>query len=97
MVQLSHSYMTIGKTIALTRQTFVSKEMSPLLNTPSRLVIAFLSRSKHLLISWLQAPSALILEPKKIKSVTVSIISPSIWHEMMELDAMILVFFNIEF
>ena len=92
MVQLSHSYMTIGKTIALTRQTFVSKEMSLLLNTPSRLVIAFLSRSKHLLISWLQSPSALILEPKKIKSVTVSIFSPSVCHEVMGPDAMIFVF-----
>ena len=81
--------MTIEKTIALTRQTFVGKETSLLLNTPSRLVIAFLSRSKHLLISWLQSPSALILEPKKIKSVTVSIFPPSVCHEVMGPDAMI--------
>ena len=71
IVQLSHPYMTTGKTIALTRQTFVSKVMSLLFNMLSRLVIAFLPRSKHLLISWLQSPSAVILEPKKIKSVTV--------------------------
>ena len=75
MVQLSHPYMTTGKTIALTRQTFVRKVMSLLFNMLSRLVIAFLSRSKHLLILWLQSPSAVILEPKKIKSVTVSIAS----------------------
>ena len=93
MVKLSHPYMTTGKTIALTRQTFVSKEMSPLLNTPSRLVIAFLSRSKHLLISWLQSPSALILEPKKIKSVTVSIFSPCICHEVMGPDTTFYFFF----
>ena len=74
--------MTTGKTIALTRQTFVGKAMS-LLNMLSRLVIAFLPRSKHLLISWLQSPSAVILEPKKIKSVTDSIVSPSICHEVM--------------
>ena len=80
MVQLSHPYMTTGKTIALTRQTFVSKVMSLLFNVLSRLVIAFLPRNKHLLISWLQSPSAVILEPKKIKSVTVSIVSPSICH-----------------
>ena len=72
MVQLSHPYMTTGKTIALTTWTFVGKVMSLLLNMLSRLVIAFLPRSKHLLISWLQSPSAVILEPKKIKSVTVS-------------------------
>ena len=78
MVQLSHPYMTTGKTKALTRQTFVGKIMSLLFNILSRLVIAFLPRSKHLLISWLQSPSAVILEPKKIKSVTVSIVSPSI-------------------
>ena len=75
MVQLSHPYMTIRKTIALTRQTFVGKVMSLLANTLSRFVIAFLPRSKRLLISWLQSPSAVILEPKKIKSVTVSIFS----------------------
>ena len=72
--------MTTGKTIALTRQTFHAKVMSPLFNTLSRLVIAFFPRSKHLLISWLQSPSAVILEPKKIKSVTVSIVSPSVCH-----------------
>ena len=92
MVQLSHPYMTTGKTIALTKQTFVSIVMSLLFNVLSRLVIAFLPRSKHLLISWLQSPSAVILEPKKIKSVTVSTFSPSICHEVMGLDAMILVF-----
>ena len=91
IVQLSHPYMTTGKTIALTRQTFVGKVMS-LLYMLSRLVIAFLSRSKHLLISWLQSPSAVIWEPPKIKSVTVSIVSPSICHEVMGLDAMKLVF-----
>ena len=92
IVQLSHPYMTTGKTIALTRQTFVGKVMSLLLNMLSKLVITFLPRSKHLLISWLQSPSAMILEPPKIKSVTVSIVSPSICHEVMGLDAMILVF-----
>ena len=92
IVQLSHPYMTIGKTIALTRQTFVGKVMSLLFNMSSRFVIAFLPRSKHLLISWLQSPSAVILEPPKIKSLTVSIISPSICHEVMGPDAMILVF-----
>ena len=76
IVQLSHSYMIIGKNMALTGQTFVGKVMSLLFNMLSRLVIAFLPRSKRLLISWLQSPSAVILEPKKIKSVTVSIISP---------------------
>ena len=81
MVQLSHPYMTTGKTIALTRQTFVSKGMSLLFNMLYRLVIAFLPRSKCLLISWLQSPSAVILELKKLKSVTVSIVSPSICHE----------------
>ena len=80
--------MTTGKTITLTRQTFVGKVMSLLFNMQSRLVIAFLSRSKHLLISWLQSPSAMILEPKKIKSVTVSIVYPSICHEVMGPDAM---------
>ena len=88
-VQLSHPYMTTGKTIALTRQTFVGKAMSLLLNMLSRLVITFLPRSKRLLISWLQSPSAVILEPKKIKSDTVS---PSVSHEVMGPDAMIFVF-----
>ena len=85
-VQLSHPYMTTGKTIALTRWTFVGKVMSLLLNMLSRLVITFLPRS--LLISWLESPSAVILEPKKIKSDTVSTVSPSISHEVMGLDAM---------
>ena len=92
IVQLSHPYMTTGKTMALTRWTFVGKVMSLLLNMLSRLVIAFLPRSKHLLISWLQSPSAVILEPKKIKSVTVSIVSPSICHEVMGPDPMIFAF-----
>ena len=78
--------------MALTRQTFVGKVMSQLFNKLSRLVIAFLPRSKHLLISWLQSPSAVILEPSKIKSVTVSIVSPSICHGVMGPDAMILIF-----
>ena len=90
--QLSHPYMTTGKTIALTRQTFVGKIMSLIFNMLSRLVIAFLPRSKHLLISRLQSPSAVILEPPKIKSLTVSIVSPSVCHEVMGPDAMILVF-----
>ena len=84
--------MTTGKTIALTRWTFVGKVISLLFNMLSKLVINFLPRSKHLLISWLQSPSAVILEPKKIKSVTVSIVSPSVCHEGMGPDAMILVF-----
>ena len=84
--------MTTGKTIALTRQTFVDKVMSLLFNMLSRLVIAFLSRSKWLLISWLKSPSEVILEPPKIKSLTVSIVSPSICHEVMGLDPMVLVF-----
>ena len=84
--------MTTGKTIGLTRQTFVGKGMSQLFNKLSRFVIAFLPRSKQLFISWLQPPSAMILEPPKIKSVTVSIVSPSICHEVMGLDYMILVF-----
>ena len=96
-VQLSHPYMTIGKTIALTRQTSVGKVMSLLLNVLSRLVIAFLPRSKRLLISWLQSPSAVILEPPQIKSDTVSIVSPSICHEVIGLDAMICIFLNVEF
>ena len=82
MVQLSHPYMTTGKTTALTTQTFVGKVMSLLFNMLSRLVIAFLPRSKNRLISLLQLPSAVILEPKKIKSVTVSIVSPSIYHKI---------------
>ena len=92
MVQLSHPYMTTGKTIALNRCAFVGKVMSLHFNMLSRFVIAFLPRSKCLLISWLQLPSAVILEPPKIKSLTVSIISPSICHEVMELNAMILIF-----
>ena len=84
--------MTTGKTIALTRQTFVGKVMSLLFNTLSRFLTAFLPRSKRLLISWRHSPCAVILEPKKIKSLTVSIVSPSICHEVMGLDAMILVF-----
>ena len=91
IVQLSHPYMTSGKTIALTRWTFVGKVMSLLFNMLSRLVIAFLPRSKHLLISWLQSPSAVILEPK-IKCLTVFTVSPSTCHEVMGPDAMIFVF-----
>ena len=91
-VQLSHPYMTYGKTIALTRQTFVGKVISLLFNMLSRLDITFLPRSKYLLISWLQSPSAVILEPHKIKSDTVSTISPSLSHEVMGLDERILVF-----
>ena len=82
IVQLSHPYMTTGKSIALTRQTFVDKVMSLLFNMLSRSVITFLQRSKHLLISWLQSPSAVILEPKKVKSATVPTVSPSICHEV---------------
>ena len=90
IVQLSHPYMTTGKTIALTRRTFVGKEMSLLFNMLSRSVIAFLPRSKRLLISWLQSPSAVILEaPIQKMSVTASTISPSICHEVMELDTII--------
>ena len=84
----AHPYMTTGKTIALTRQTFAGKVMSLLFNMLSRLVIAFLPRSKDLLISWLQSSSAVILEPKKIKSLTVSVVSPSICHEVMGWDQM---------
>ena len=91
MVQLSHLYMTTGKTVALTIRTFVGKVMSLLFNVLSRLVIAFLPRSKGLLISWLQLPSAVISEPKKIKSVTGSNFLPFYCDEMMETDAMILV------
>ena len=92
MVQLLHPYVTTGKTIALTKRIFVGKVTSLLFNMLSRLVIAFLPRSKCLLITWLQSLSAVILEPKKIKSVMVSIISPSICHEVMEPGAMIFVF-----
>ena len=86
IVQLSHPYMMTGKTIALTRRNFVGKVMSLLFNMLSKLVRAFLPRSKCLLISWLQSPSAVILEPKKIKSVTVSTVSPSICYEVMGLE-----------
>ena len=92
MVQLSHPYMTTGKTIALSIWDFVGKVISLLFNVLSRFVIAFLPRNKHLLISWLQSPSVVILEPKKTKSITVSIVSPSICYEVMGSDAMILVF-----
>ena len=92
MAQLSQPYMITEKTIALTKWTFVVKVMSLLFNMLSVLVIAFFPRSKHLLISCLQSPSAMILEPKKIKSATVSIVSPSICHQVMGPDAMILVF-----
>ena len=91
-VHPSHPYMTTGKTIALTRRTFVGKVMSLLFNMPSRLVITFLPRSKRLLISRLKSPSAVILEPRKIKSDTVSTVSPSIYHEVMGPDAKILIF-----
>ena len=99
IVQLSHPYMTTRKTICwfLTRQTFVGKVMSLLFNMLSRLVITFLPRSKHLLISWLQSPSTVILEPPKIKSATVSTVSPSICHQVMGPDAMILVFWMLSF
>ena len=92
IVQLSLSYLTTGKIIVLIRRTFVDKVMSLLFNMMSRLVITFLPRSKRLLISWLQSPSAVILEPPEIKSDTVSTVSPSISHEVMGPDAMILVF-----
>jgi len=92
MVHLSHPYMTTGKNITLTRWTFVGKVISLLFNMLSRFVIGFLPRSKHLLISWLQSLFAVILEPKERKSVTVFIVLPSICHEVMGLDAMILVF-----
>ena len=97
MVQLSHPYLTTGKTIALTRWTFVCKVMSLLFNMLSRLVTASLPRSKHLLISRRQSLSAVILKPKKVKSITVSILSPSICHEVMALDPMILVFWTLSF
>ena len=96
IVQLSHPYMTTGQTIALTRWAFVGKVMSLLFNILSKLVITFFPRSKHLLISWLQSPSA-VLEPPKIKSVPVSIVSPTICHEGMELHAMIFVFWMLSF
>ena len=97
IVRLSHPYMTTGKTIALPRWTFVGKVVSLLFNMLSKFFIAFLPRSKRLLISWLQSPSAVILEPKKIKSVTVFIVSSSICHEVMGPDAMILVFCMLSF
>ena len=97
IVQLSHPYMTAEKAIALSRQTFVGQVMSLLFNMMSRFVIAFLPRSRRLLISWLQSPSAVILEPPEMKSVTDSAVSPSICHEVMGPDAMILSFFNVEF
>ena len=96
-VQLSHPYMTTGKAIALTRQTFVGKVTSLLFNMLPRLVTTFLPRSKRLLISWLQSPSAVILEPRKIKSATVPTVSPFICHEVMGPDAMILVFWTLSF
>ena len=96
-VQLSHPHMTTGKTIALTRWNFVGKVMSLLFNMLFRLVIIFLPRSKHLLISWLQSPSTVILECPKIKSATVSTVSPSISHEVMGQDAMIFVFWMLSF
>ena len=97
MVQLSHSYMTTGKTIDLTRWTFVHKVMSLLFNMLSRWVITFLSRSRNLLISWLQSPSSVILEPKKINYLTVSIISPSVCHKVMGPAAMIFVVWMLSF
>ena len=97
IVQLSHSYMTTGKTTALTTRTFVGKVMSLLFNMLFRLVITFLPRIKCLLISWLQSPSAMILKPPKIKSVIVSTVSPSICHEVMGPDALILVFWTLSF
>ena len=97
IVQLLHLYMTTRKTIALTRPTFVSKVMSLLFNMLYRLIITFLPRRKCLLISWLQSPSAVILEPPKIKSLTVSIVSWYICHEVMELGAMIFVFWMLSF
>ena len=96
IVLLSHSYMTTGKAIDLNRLNFVGKVMSLLFNMRSRLVITFLPRSKCLLISWLQSPSAVIWEPPKIKSVTVSIVSPSICHEVMGPDGHDLSFLNVE-
>ena len=92
MLQLSHPCMTTRKTIALTRQTSVGKVISLVFNMLSRLVITFLPRSQRLLISWLQSPCAVILEPQKIKSVTISIVFPSVCHEVMGLNAMIFIF-----
>ena len=92
MVQLSHLYTTAGRTVDLSMQTLVGKVMSLLFNTVSSFVIAFLPGCKHLLISWLQSLSTMVLEPKKIKSITVSIVSPSICHEVMGPDAVIFVF-----
>ena len=97
MVWLSHPYVTTGKTIALTRWTFVGKVMSLLFNMLSRFIIAFLPRSKHLLISWLQSPSAVILEPKKRKSVIASVVFPSIFHDLMGPVAIILVLWELNF
>ena len=97
IVQLSHPYMTTRKTIALTRRTFVGKVMSLLFNMLSKLVITYLPRTKHLLISWLQSPSAVISKSKKMKSVTLSIASSSICHEVMGPDAMISVFWMLHF
>ena len=97
IVQISHPYMTTGKAIVLTRQTFVGKVISLLFNMLSRFFTAFLPKSKHLLMSWLQSPSTEILEPKKIMSVTVSIVSLSICHEVMGPDSMILVFWMLSF
>ena len=97
MVQLSHPYMTTGKIIALTRWAFVGQVMSLLFNMLSRVVITFLPGRKHLLISWLQSPSAVILEPPKIKSDTVSAVFPSICHQVMGPDVMILVFWMLSF
>ena len=97
MIQLSHPYMTTGKTIALNRCTFVGKVVSLLFNLLSRFIITFLPRSKHLLISWLQSPSEVILEPKEIKCVTVSIVSPSICYEVMGPDSMIFIFLMLSF
>ena len=97
MVKLSHLYMTTGKTIALTRQTFFGKAMSLLFNMLYRFVIAFLPRSKCLLISWLQSPSTVILEPKKIKSFTVSTVFPSIYREVVGPDAMVFIFRMLSF
>ena len=96
-IQLSHPYMTLGKTITLTRWTFVGKVMSLCFNMLSRLVTAFLQRSKGLFSSWLQSPSAVILEPKKITAVTVSIVSPSTCHEVMGPEAMVLVLWMLSF
>ena len=97
IVQLSHPYMTTGKTLALTRRTFVDKVMSLLFNMLSRLVITFLPKTKRLLISWLQSPSTVILEPKRIKSATVSIVPPSICHEVMGTRCHDVSFLNVKF